>query len=260
MSQPLDFRARSVSEIVDAAFQLYRRDALQYILAAAVAYAPVLILQTLLFGGMDLTRAASMSPALLLPSYVVALVGYLLMKAVLVHYSAGVYLGRGVDLGASVRAVLPRLPAILVAGLLSWALIALGLVLLIVPGLILFTRFFAVIQVLVLEPGGVGNAISRSMLLSRERKMHIFGTLALVYFIYFIGSMALGVVGSIALFMTGTQIITMILGGVYAIVAYPIIGIAEMVLYYDARIRAEAYDVELMAGGLSSPATSVPAL
>ena len=35
----------------------------------------------------------------------------------------------------------------------------------------------------------------------------------------------------------------------------PVIGIMEMVLYYDARIRAEGYDVELMASSLGAPAS-----
>ncbi|MBC8087752.1 MAG: hypothetical protein H7Z40_10840, partial [Phycisphaerae bacterium] len=40
-------RPRGVSEIVDAAFALYRRHALQYIVVAAIATAPSLIISLL---------------------------------------------------------------------------------------------------------------------------------------------------------------------------------------------------------------------
>lgn len=258
MPQPLDFRARSVSEIVDAAFQLYRRDAMQYILATAVAYAPILVMQILLYGGMDVASAFAVSPSLVVVSSVLSVVGYLLMNAVVVHYSAGVYLGRGADVGASVRAVIPRLPALLVVGLLTFLMVMAGFILLIVPGIYLFTMYFAVTQVVVLEKGGVGQALSRSRFLSLGNKRHIFNALALVFLLFFIASMAVGAVSGIALAATGSQAVSLVLSGVFNIVAYPIIGITQMVLYYDARIRAEAYDVELMAGGLSSRA--VPAM
>ena len=46
----LRLRARSVTEIVDAAFQLYKRDALEYVLVTAVAYAPVVVAHEQLHG------------------------------------------------------------------------------------------------------------------------------------------------------------------------------------------------------------------
>ena len=45
MSTPLPLRPRSATEIVDAAFQLYRRDPMSYLLVSALCYAPVLVLQ-----------------------------------------------------------------------------------------------------------------------------------------------------------------------------------------------------------------------
>jgi hypothetical protein len=36
-----------------------------------------------------------------------------------------------------------------------------------------------------------------------------------------------------------------------SIAAYPLFAITEMLLYYDARVRNEGYDIEMMTEGLS---------
>jgi hypothetical protein len=46
---------------------------------------------------------------------------------------------------------------------------------------------------------------------------------------------------------------TVVLQSLYTVVAYPLIGITQMILYYDTRIRAEGFDIELMTGALGSP-------
>jgi len=50
----LRLRPRSVTEIVDAAFQLYKRDALEYLLVTAVAYAPWVVAQLIVMRGLNL--------------------------------------------------------------------------------------------------------------------------------------------------------------------------------------------------------------
>jgi hypothetical protein len=35
-----------------------------------------------------------------------------------------------------------------------------------------------------------------------------------------------------------------------SIIAYPLFAIVEMLLYYDARVRNEGYDIEMMAEGV----------
>jgi hypothetical protein len=47
---PLPLRPRSATEIVDAAFQLYRRDPFTYVLISALCYTPILALQLALLG------------------------------------------------------------------------------------------------------------------------------------------------------------------------------------------------------------------
>ena len=48
----------------------------------------------------------------------------------------------------------------------------------------------------------------------------------------------------------GGEIAVTIVSTLVAVVIYPIVGIAEVVLYYDARVRQEGYDIEVMTASL----------
>jgi hypothetical protein len=243
----LRLRARSVSEIVDAAFQLYRRDAAQYVLVTAIAYAPWLVAQLLLLAaqgnaGTLSTTATGLAVILGIGSWV----AFSVMSAVVIRFGSDAYLDERPDLASSVRRVLPRVPAIMGAAILLSLLLALGLLVFFVGVLYVLARYFAVFQAIVLENAGVGEAFARSSALSKGRKRHVLNTLLLVFLIYFVLLIAVQMIAA----MFSSQVIAMVLQTLFTIVAYPLIGISQMLLYYDARIRAEGFDIEMMAGSL----------
>lgn len=269
----LRIRARSVTEIVDAAFQLYKRDALEYVLVTAIAYAPWVVAQLLLMRGLLMSSqrvlSAPGSAAFLLA--IIGIFGYALMSAVLSRFSSDVYLDRPTGLGMVVRAVLPLVPRLIGATILFGLVMMLGFVPVIVGavlsnGLLIFVgvvlsfwwvfyalaRFFAVFQSIVLEDRGALGAFSRSSVLSHDRKGHILLTLLLVLVIFGMLSFAVGLVGQ----LVGTVASSVVLQSLYTIVAYPLIGITQMILYYDTRIRAEGFDIEVMTGALGAPTTT----
>ncbi len=246
------WRARSIPEIVDAVFQLYRADGLQYIAVAALASAPWLLVQLIAMPGMTAppTTPAALGHSLLL-ALVAGLGGWLsaaLMTAVIVKLGSHAYLGEpgSRDVTAAVRDVLPRIPAILIAALIKYLLLLVGMVFLLVGALYVIARFFAVFTTIVLEGQGTLGAFGRSSELAKGRKWHILGTLVLVWFIYLLISLGITTMAR----MADSTVVLMVASYAYTIVGYPFIGLAEMVLYYDARIRGEGLDVELMAGAL----------
>jgi len=267
----LRLRPRSVTEIVDAAFQLYKRDALEYLLVTAVAYAPWVVAQLIVMRGLNLldpTRGLASATWIL---GALGIFAYALMSAVLSRYSSDIYLDHPIGLGAAIRAVLPMVPRVIGATILfglvlmlglvpvllglalsNFGLIGVGVPLSIVWGVYALARFFAVFQIIVLENSGVIAAFARSGGLSRNRKGHILLTLLLVFLIFTVLSVAVTIVAQIV----GTAAVTVVMQVLYTVIAYPLIGITQMILYYDARIRAEVFDVELMAGALDAPATT----
>ena len=266
----LRLRARSVTEIVDAAFQLYRRDALEYVLVTAIAYAPWVVAQLFLMRGLLMSSPQTLNAAAP-TSFVLAVIGifaYALMSAVLSRFSSDVYLERATGLGMVVRSVLPLVPRLIGATILFGLVLMLGFVPvlvgaaltnipLIIVGMLLsiawafyaLARFFAVFQTIVLEQRGVVAAFSRSSVLSRNRKGHILLTLLLVVIIFVMLSFAVTMVAQ----LFGTIAGSVVLQSLYTVVAYPLIGITQMILYYDTRIRAEGFDIEVMTGALDAP-------
>lgn len=269
----LRLRARSVTEIVDAAFQLYRRDALEYVLVTAIAYAPWVIAQLILMRGLVLSRSGALTatgPATAVLG-IVGIFAYALMSAVLSRFSSDVYLDQPTGLGAVVRAVLPLVPRLIGATILfglvlmlgfipvlvgaaitSLPLIFFGMLLSIVWAFYALARFFAVFQTIVLENRGAIAAFSRSSVLSQNRKGHILLTLLLVIIIFMMLSFAVALVAQ----LLGTVAGSVIVQALYTVVAYPLIGITQMILYYDTRIRAEGFDIEVMTGALGSTTTT----
>jgi hypothetical protein len=244
-SAPLPLRPRSASEIVDAAFQLYRRDPLTYLLIAALCYAPILVLQLAIIG--PATRIEEQLARLTAGFSIVMMFGYWislsLMSAVIVRLSSEDYLGRRIEPAVAVRDALVRLPSVMFALLFKYILMGIGFVFFLIGALYVMARYFAVTAGIVIEGRTVVGAFSRSVVLSRGRKLHILGTSLLAFLIFFVIYFAVGIVAA----MTGSVVISTILTVMASIVAYPMFAITEMLLYYDARVRNEGYDIEMMA-------------
>jgi len=274
----LRLRARSVTEIVDAAFQLYKRDPLEYILVTALSYAPLIVAQLIFLRGM-LTLKGAAAAAVASASLVIGIVSlfvYALMLAVLSRFASDVYLGKAASLTEVLRSVLRVVPAVIAAtfGLgFVWVLGFLPVIvgaLLKLPVLIglgvpfaigwmfyAYARFFAVFQVIVLEEPNILRAFSRSSVLSRGRKGHILLTMLLAFVIFFVVAFAVSVVSGIVAAITGSFAVSTALQSLFTVLGYPLIGITQVILYYDARIRSEGFDIELMASALDASAPTV---
>lgn len=241
----LQYRPRSVTEIIDAAFQIYRQDALRYILITAVAYAPFLVLQYVVIDPANVSVAGGVVGLL---SSIVGFFAFTIMSAVLVRLSGEAYLGRDMEVSAALADVVPRVPSLIGGSVIRLILIFLAALALIFPAFWVMARTFALTPLIVLEKSDVATALNRSARLSDGRKWAIIGCYALGLVIFYVLTLAFGVVAAIA---SGGVLYTLI-NAIATVAIYPVIGIMEMVLYYDARIRAEAFDVELMANALGN--------
>lgn len=246
-------RARSVSEIVDASIELYRRDAGKYILFTAFAITPQVITQILVQPG---TKVGLNTLLLALASLCVAAFTFTMGSAAVMKYGAAVYLGEPADVEATLRSVIPKVGTIMWAEFLKGILYFLGFFAFFVGAFYVLARFFAVNAAIVLEDASAIEAFSRSSALSSGRKRHVLNTLLLVWIIYILLSGCILVVTT----TVKSQALGIVLGSVYQIVAYPIFGLASMLLYYDCRIRAEGFDIERMAASLGSGPTGQPGI
>lgn len=240
-------RPRSPTEIVDAAFQVLRAHYAQFVMCSAIAYLPWLIIELVFVGDPERTTLPSLGPTLIAALGI--WVTFALMSAVIITCASQAYLGDAVDVGAAVRRALPRLPRIMIAALGRYLLLVLGFLALLVGALYVVARYFAIIPVLMLEDSGAGRAFARSSELSSGRKWHVLNTIGLVGIIYWV--LAVGV--SMIAALSGVFVIQVMASAVFTILAYPVIAITEALLYYDARIRSEGLDIELMTSELDGP-------
>jgi uncharacterized membrane protein len=98
------------------------------------------------------------------------------------------------SLGETFQRVRSRIPAIAVASILAGLGIAVGLVLLIVPGLVLLTWWVLIIPVIVLEGKSAGEAFSRSRELVRGHGWSVFGVIVLTFLLLAAFSIVLSLV------------------------------------------------------------------
>lgn len=240
-------RPRSITEIVDTAFTLYRRYFTQFVTITAITYAPFLLFSAL----RGATPSASIGSNLImsLVTMLLAVLCFSMVGGAVNQLGSRVYLDGNADVEAALRATLPRLPSLIFSGLLLGVCVFIGLLCLLVGALYVAARFFAVTPVVALEGVNAMDAFSRSSVLSEGRKWSILGTLALVYGIYFLLSMGISVI-TVPAALAGHVLVSTLVSSVFTVVAYPLTGLVTMMLYYDARIRVEGFDVEHMSAQL----------
>jgi hypothetical protein len=103
---------------------------------------------------------------------------------------------RDMTIADTVNAAMPFLGPVAIASIIAGIAIAIGWVLIIIPGLWLMTIWAVIIPVIVIERAGAFESFGRSQDLVRGRGWHVFFTLVLVYIIEFVVKLLLGVIFS----------------------------------------------------------------
>ena len=171
-----------IGSVLGEAWRLYKRFLAQFFLTAVVVFAVLDLLSALA------DRAASnnvLSGVLWsLVAAVVGVVGYFWVQAALVELVRDVRDGRADrSVAETYAAVQPRLPAVVVAGVLAAFGIGIGFVLLIVPGLFLLTIWSMLIPVIVIERRHASEAFSRSREIVRGHGWSVFGLVVVTFLI-----------------------------------------------------------------------------
>jgi hypothetical protein len=115
-----------------------------------------------------------------------------IVSVTLVYGSMQALRGQRVTVGECISQGMRRLGAALGVAILSGIGIALGMVLLIVPGLILATMWAVAIPAAVIEETGVTASLSRSQQLTSGRRWRVLGAYLVTFLITVIGGMAVG--------------------------------------------------------------------
>jgi hypothetical protein len=126
----------------------------------------------------------------------IGLAGIFWLQGALVVAIADVRDGRAdLSLTETLARVRPRLNTLTLAGLLATIAVAVGFILLIVPGLVVLTFLLVIVPVIMLENAGVSRSFSRSTELVRGHAWSVFAVLALTILVLVLVSILVGLLG-----------------------------------------------------------------
>lgn len=246
------FRARSVPELLDAAFQVLRRRYVQILLVTLLFSLPAIVLDLVLPEDARVVAAFLWN----------VLLNY--STAATVVIVSDLYLGRETSLGGVLRRVGERFGAILGAAVIAGLLIGVGVILCVLPGIYAFIVTFAMPMAVMLEGESASGALDRSSSLAGGQHLRILGTQALAYLLMFVALLAFIVVlGFVTAFGSETVIEGRafdVVNNTLVAVVYPFPAVVSTLLYYDLRIRKEGFDIAMLMESAAGPAPdSAPA-
>lgn len=244
MAAPV-LRPLSTGEVLDVSFGLYRALFVPLLIVALASRAIPAIM------GIHLQAIGGFGTHLVL-GITQLFVGIFLSAigvAATTYIVSGAYLGRDVTANDALRRALGLLGRLLVLTMMTSLIIGFGTVLLIVPGMMLFSGLALSTAVLVLEaPISPNNAMNRSWQLTKGSRWKVFLTILVAALLLVVPTMAVGLLGVFgAVVGLWSKLIPLVLVSILELFVYPFIYIVITVLYYDMRVRKEGFDLELLA-------------
>jgi hypothetical protein len=210
----------SPTDVIERAFQIYKEQAGVLLPPAAVIFAVAAIASHFLD-----------SPALFILAGAVGTVVAIFYSGMVVRLvddvRDGIRDSTAADLFKSVAPV--ALPLFLLAVVVS-VCVTIGFILLIVPGLFLLTIWAVAAPVVVLEGGGVFDAMERSRALVRGNGWNVFGVIVIVFLLQVIVGMVAGAIGE-----AGGHLVSTLAQWVTNVVVAPLAALTTAVLYFTLR-------------------------
>ena len=268
-------RARSVGEVLDAAVKLYARNFLQLTKIVAAVIVPIVLINTIVTGvslpstafvlnGTLYTPTGTLgiSAAAVITEIVLGVLAALTVQGALSLFLVDAYIGRELKWRTSLQGGFSRIGSLLWLTILYAVLVTLGFVAVILPGIWLITVWCVAVPALMFEKVGGFKALGRSFDLVRGRWWATFAELLVALIMLFIVLFVVGLIfdeiaKGLGVDSIGVWLFIRWLSGAIAdVIAFPFLGAVIAVIYIDLRVRKEALDLELLAGGGTGLATA----
>lgn len=261
---------QGIGGVLDTAFHLYKSSfAAVWPISALMAVVNVVPLVYLLIVGVPsfdpgrLTNPFAIysdHPMLLVLGFICGMLGLWIASALLLKQRA---IGADEELstGAAFQAALPRLLPLLGASILFGLAIAVGFVLLFVPGLILMVSLLMYMVILLFEHKGAIDSLTSSHRLVWGNWWRSCAVLTLLSILLFVILFALGLVSALVIPFAGFAIadafmLGMIMQAVSNLAFYVFLGpfatAAFIALYWDLKLRKEGGDLAARVNALSA--------
>lgn len=270
-----DLRPLSLGELLDRSFSLYRKN---FLLFTGIVALPHLVLLAFQFAGIGLrmsrgTASAAAGVAMMLATLVLTLGVTATSQGATVIAVSQTHLNRSTSIAESFAGIKGRILYLALIMIGYGIGVGIGFLLLIIPGIILGLMWALTIPVAVIEDKGLRDSVNRSAELTKGARGRVFVIYllfaVLIYAVYTVFMLpVLFVIGINARShpMLGVpiwmQIAIPVASFLSQCLAGPLMTIGLSLLYYDQRVRKEAFDLQHMMATLDGTALdgTVPAV
>jgi hypothetical protein len=242
-------RPLSLGEVLDVAFGLYRSRFAPLLVIAVVCQLIPLCLAVYI----QVSSETEMHLLLRLGYYLLAVVLGSIGVAASTFVVSDAYLGRETSAADALARAAPLIGRLIVISILLSLVVFVGIILLIIPGVILFAGLLLSTVVAVIEaPPSATAAMNRSWVLTKGYKGKVLLTMIVAGLLLAVPGIALGVIGGVvgATVSEPAALWFFVLPLIFQIFVYPFVYVVQTVLYYDLRVRKEGFDLELLASAL----------
>jgi hypothetical protein len=255
---------KTLGEILSSAFNIYKANASQLILIVAVVVVPLSLISALFSGVVfapDKVRVTNTGGVVvfdyagrglgvaLLAGAIGALIAVLIsavLQAAILRAAAQATIGDPVDVEASYRYGLKRLWSVILVSILVGLVVAVGFILLVIPGIIFLVFLSVSIPVLIVEGRRGTEAMGRSWNLVKGNFWHAFGVIVVAALIVGIISGIIGAIGG------DNWAVRWIFTSIAQILTVPFASLVSVLLYLDLRARSESLSADTLRQELAS--------
>jgi hypothetical protein len=255
---------KRLGEILSAAFNIYKANASQLILIVAVVVVPLSLISAVFSGVVfapDKVRVTNTGGQVvfdyagrglgvaLLAGAIAALIAVLIsavLQAAILRAAAQATIGDPVDVEASYRYGLKRLWSVILVSILVGLVVAVGFILLVIPGIIFLVFLSVSIPVLIVEGRRGTEAMGRSWNLVKGNFWHAFGVIVVAALIVGIISGIIGAIGG------HNWAVRWIFTAIAQILTVPFASLVSVLLYLDLRALGESLSADPLRQELAS--------
>ena len=231
-----DFR---VGHVISRSFALLFRHFLRFFLVTLIAFSPLFLLR-------QGSEAAATDPtqafAMLGIGFVLLMVLSMFSTAIILHGAFQDMRNRPINLLESLKVAFRRFLPLIVLALLETVLLMLGLILLVVPGIMLYVMWLVAVAACVVERTGPWRSLRRSQELTKGHRWKIFGIFLLMMLLSLVGPLL-----QFVLTATAGPTAAAIGNAIWAAIGSAFSAVVIAVTYHDLRVAKEGIDIEQIA-------------
>jgi hypothetical protein len=240
-----------LGDVFSKAFRVFGRHVVAFFLLAVLANLPAYLVRLAVLRLETPSPIAPFTSIGLLATYSavpVTMICWAVANGAVTYGVVQVLRGRTMSIAQAgaiaVRRFLPLIGVAILVGLLFW----LGIVLLIVPGLIVYAMYYVAAPICIAEQAGVGASLSRSRFLTRGHRLQIFGAFVLIWVVWLIANIAItsaviALAGPVTTALRAVQVISYVVPAFLGAFNAVLVG----VFYYQLRVAKDGVDIDKIA-------------